>query len=43
MMECKLEEGAMESLPFLALRTIGVLVLTYYPPLSLASPGLLMR
>ncbi|MCX5820533.1 MAG: TRAP transporter large permease [Deltaproteobacteria bacterium] len=43
MTDCKLEDGAMESLPFLAIGFIGLLVLTYYPPLSLVLPGLLMR
>jgi C4-dicarboxylate transporter DctM subunit len=43
MMECKLEDGARDSLPFLAIGFIGLLVLTYYPPLSLTLPALLMR
>jgi tripartite ATP-independent transporter DctM subunit len=43
MMECKLEDGAREALPFLAIGFIGLMVLTYYPPLSLALPALLMR
>jgi TRAP-type transport system large permease protein len=43
MTECKLEDGARDSLPFLAIGFIGLLVLTYYPPLSLTLPALLMR
>ena len=43
MTECKLEDGSRESLPFLAIGFIGLLILTYYPPLSLALPALLMR
>jgi len=43
MTECKLEDGAREALPFLAIGFIGLLALTYYPPLSLTLPGLLMR
>ncbi len=43
MTECKLEDGAREALPFLAIGFIGLLILTYYPPLSLALPAMLMR
>ncbi len=42
MADCKLEKGAKESLPFLAIGVVGLLTITYFPKLSLLLPKILM-